>query len=89
MKLFGKELTFNGFPIIHKGDLKIWEGIGSDYDDNGIATVISYKRGDGRLFLKITLTNKVDGAYQNYVVTNYSEDGVTVKSESDYSVPIY
>jgi hypothetical protein len=86
MNFLGKQLKFNGFDLLHKGDLKIWEGIGSEPDENGMDTVISYKRGDGRLFLNIRFIDKVNGAYQNYVVTNYGRDGVTIESENTYSI---
>ena len=88
MNFLGREIKFNGFDILHKGDIKVWQGIGSELDANGIATVTSYYRGDGRIFMKITFTDCVDGVYQSYIVTKYSEDGVTVKSEDTYAIPI-
>ena len=65
----------------------VWEGIGSEPDENNIPTVTSYKRKDGTLFLKIQLTNRVDGKYQSCIVTNYGRDGITVVSESTSNIP--
>lgn len=88
MILFGREFKFNGFDVIHKGDLIVWEGVPSEPDENGFTTVIDYKRGDGRKYLQIRFLNPVDGVYQNYSLTYYENDGITVKSEYTYDIAL-
>jgi hypothetical protein len=88
----------NGFGLVQAaiqgilkmlGNEEVWSGIGSDPDEAGINTVISYKRKDGTLFLKLTLTNKsTEGMYQNVTVVYYAADGVTVVSENTYNIPL-
>ena len=75
MKIFGKELTFNGYDVIHKGNLKEWIPIGSDFDENGIPTLTSFRRGDGSIFMQIRYMDKVDGRYRKCKVIYYKQNG--------------
>lgn len=88
----------NGFALVQSAiqDIlkmlyieEVWAGIESNPDENGINTVISYRRKDETLFLKLTLTNKSDeGVYQSITETYYASDGVTVMSENTYNIPL-
>ncbi|WP_027628108.1 hypothetical protein [Ruminiclostridium cellobioparum] len=79
MKIFGRELTFNGYDVIHKGNLKNWNPILSNLDENGIPTLTTYRRGDGTIFMQIKFTDKVDGRYRKCIVTYYKQNGFVEK----------
>lgn len=87
MDFIGKELTLNGYKVLHEGNMKIWEAIQSDADEDGFYSIVSYKRGNGTLFMKIQFINKVNNIYQNYIVTNYGMDGVTIHSQQTFEMP--
>lgn len=48
---------------------------GSTPDADGIYTVVDYKRKDNSLYLRSTLSNKVDGKYTTVTVGQYDASG--------------
>jgi hypothetical protein len=76
------------YPITYMDYSVVWKGILSELDDTGFATLITYKRVNGRTYMQIKFTRLVDGVYTKYKITYFERDGVTVKSENIYDIPV-
>lgn len=86
MKLTIANLGLNIEAEISDGDEKVWAPEASATDENGIPTILTYRRKDGKPFMQIIFSNLVNGSYKNYKVINFAGDGA-ITSENIYEIP--
>lgn len=60
--------------------------IKSNRDDNGIYTLVTYKRADNTIYKTSELSNPVDGNYTTQTITYYQADGLTVDKTEVYTI---
>lgn len=58
----------------------------SGKDENGIFTVVEYKRSDGKLYARSELSGGVSPQYTTRTITYYDADGTTVLRTDTYSL---
>jgi hypothetical protein len=57
-----------------------------DKDSTGVFTQLQWKRADGTLARKVVLSEGTPPEYTLKTVTDYQEDGITVKEQKEYTL---
>ena len=79
--------AFNAFVTKIEKSLANYNSYASSKDDNGVFTIVQYKRANDTLYMKSTVSNPdADGNYQTNIWELYNDTGVTVTDTITWTI---